>query len=1012
LVGTKKILSLQPAAKTKTKFKSYFFILNFNMMRRLLIFTSLLFFSITGFAVNHSGTINTETWYKSDNPHIITGDITVSTDTTLTIEPGCIIKFNAGRKILINGVFVANGTQTDTILFTSNQGSPSSGDWKSLVFKGGQAGSVLNYCKIEYGGSNNAAIWIIDSSEPPTISHCFINESATSGIDIGRKNNKEQLAYISDCKITNCVDYPIYAFAVNTCSLVTGSMSFSGNGYDAIFMGSGHVTLSGTWHNTGYPFIIETSVIIDTTYTITIEPGTVLKFFNGHNVQLFVYGTLLANGTSSEHIVFTSVDPSSGHWGCFAIWDIPSGSSLKYCDVLYGGSRWVGSVYKTDYAGAVSISNCPDGYLELSHLTIQYSDTSGLYVHGDAFPTVKNCIITNNKVGMLLASNGVPKFGTKALEWNDIYNNGGVNIRLDNNFTGTTPQTDVDAKYVYWGTTDCGTIGNSILDLLESKTNAIVYYNPWLDAGHNVVSDTSDTWNGNTDSDWNTGSNWNGGVVPCYMMDVTIPGSATNFPDITSNESCRNLTLEPAAKMTVESSGDFNVYGDFEMQANSSGDIASLVNYGSFSVRNNSNIENYISSGRWHYISSPLSDDTAGVFMDMYLYSFDESVYDTNAAGNVVAGWVNITDEASSLIPGTGYKVWSYASNPGNKIISFTGGTPNDGTVDLPVSATDRNGNGTIEGIEGWNLVGNPFPSAIDWDNSGWTGKARFDASIYVYDGSQYLSWNGSTGSLTDGVIPAMQAFFVHATNTSPLLKVNNNARVSGPSTYKNSAINDRLRIDVTGNGYSDATFIVFNEDATQGFDSRYDAYKLKGIAAAPQLYSVDGDDILSINVLPGISSDFSIPLGFEVGAETEYTLSFDVTDNFVGNKDIYLEDTKENTIVNILEQNDYTFIATPFDETQRFVLHFIGIQGEDDLLDNTSLKIYSYDGSLLLKSNSDKFIDADVTIYNISGQTIARQPVNFKGVKKISLNVNAGFYIIHVQADSKIYNQQVIIGM
>ena len=257
-------------------------------MKRFFIFLVFLFFSIGAFALDHSGTIGTETWYKTDNPHIITGNLTIPIDVTLTIEAGCIIKFKSNKRMIIHGVLKAIGTQSEMITFTSSLVTPSAGDWGAIEFNGGQDGAVIDYCNIEYGGKDynwfdvdNASIRIINSSEPPVISHCVINISAGSGINIGRNQNQEQLAYISDCEITNCAYYPIYTFNPNTCSLISGTMSFSGNEYDAIHMGGGHITLSGTWHNTGVPFVIEEIVKIDSLYLIAgcfIASKSVLVF--------------------------------------------------------------------------------------------------------------------------------------------------------------------------------------------------------------------------------------------------------------------------------------------------------------------------------------------------------------------------------------------------------------------------------------------------------------------------------------------------------------------------------------------------------------------------------------------------------------------------------------------------------------------------------------------------------------------------------------------------------------
>ena len=42
------------------------------------------------------------------------------------------------------------------------------------------------------------------------------------------------------------------------------------------------------------------------------------------------------------------------------------------------------------------------------------------------------------------------------------------------------------------------------------------------------------TWTGTTSTDWNVGTNWNGGTVPLNSSDITIPASPTGsrFPTI------------------------------------------------------------------------------------------------------------------------------------------------------------------------------------------------------------------------------------------------------------------------------------------------------------------------------------------------------------------------------------------------------------------------------------------------------------------------------------------------
>jgi hypothetical protein len=103
----------------------------------------------------HSGAISAdENWCQADNPHVVSGDVTVNEGVTLTIEPGTTVKFDYRTVDLnVQGTLLAQGTYTDTILFTSGSDAPNPGDWGHVHFLPASTNSVLEYVTVEYGGS-------------------------------------------------------------------------------------------------------------------------------------------------------------------------------------------------------------------------------------------------------------------------------------------------------------------------------------------------------------------------------------------------------------------------------------------------------------------------------------------------------------------------------------------------------------------------------------------------------------------------------------------------------------------------------------------------------------------------------------------------------------------------------------------------------------------------------------------------------------------------------------------
>ncbi|MBU4256113.1 MAG: hypothetical protein KKB04_02505, partial [Candidatus Thermoplasmatota archaeon] len=77
-----------------------------------------------------SGYISTDTtWTLANSPYIITGNVMIDNNATLTIEPGVVIKFNGSYGIAVDGYLKCNGTAANPIIFTSNKTTPAKGDW-------------------------------------------------------------------------------------------------------------------------------------------------------------------------------------------------------------------------------------------------------------------------------------------------------------------------------------------------------------------------------------------------------------------------------------------------------------------------------------------------------------------------------------------------------------------------------------------------------------------------------------------------------------------------------------------------------------------------------------------------------------------------------------------------------------------------------------------------------------------------------------------------------------------
>jgi len=418
----------------------------------------------------------------------------------------------------------------------------------------------------------------------------------------------------------------------------------------------------------------------------------------------------------------------------------------------------------------------------------------------------------------------------------------------------------------------------------------------------------------------------------------------------------------------------------------------------------------------FHFLSSPMEAQDIRPGFVTNVPTFGHDFYAFDELNNM---WFNSKAEngnwnpafEDSFIQGKGYLV----AYPEDVTKTFTG-ILNTYTVASPLvlNCTYTSGKGN-----GWNLLGNPFPSSIDWDMI--TRGNGMDDALYYYNNEEenyqyYLPLPGiEDGYLGNGsqFIPPMQGFMVHATATgTKTVSISNDARThEGKDTfYKSvSSVPGSLSLKVTANGFEDEAFIHFNHHATTAFDGQYDAYKIRSYSeSVPTIYTNSSDGYeLAINGLPEVAESTVIPVYFVPCSNGNYSLTANLQSMIQAR--VYLEDTQLNKIQNLTENPVYNFQASTTDQPGRFRLSFSSVGIEDNTA-ISAIEITANSGNIYIASPQGSTIQAEV--YNITGQLVLQQ--KFIGESLSVMNASSltkGVYIVKVIMGERLVSRKVVNG-
>lgn len=516
---------------------------------------------------------------------------------------------------------------------------------------------------------------------------------------------------------------------------------------------------------------------------------------------------------------------------------------------------------------------------------------------------------------------------------------------------------------------------------------------------------------------------WNGEVTSASS--IRISQDLT----LTSNLSVCSCEVVGNAKLTIPENTTLTVYGAIEVNPSAkvivenNGSLVQIdnnnTNSGSITVKRNSTPMKLFDYTYW---SAPVQNVTLAQLSPNTLFDKYFS-YDALTTNN----W-KLENATAEMLPSKGFIVrapqgWSLTNSTNGVYNGVFTGKPNNGIIPVEI----KKGAGTL------NLIGNPYPSAIDIDLflSDPTNAALFKGTIYLwthntpiapvagvvglqYSAADYAKYNltGSvktaTAALTGNIVPtgkiaSGQSFFIEAKPTLATgtynAVFNNSMRVAQNNDQffrlSTPVEKDRLWLNLSNDsGAYNEILVGYVAGATNELDDLYDG-KTFAAGNSVSLYTIVDNEQLSIQgrALPFVASEV-IPVGFSVPTAGTFSIAIDNTEGVFTTQDVYLFDKQSNTSHN-LKLGAYLFITAAGTFNERFEIRFITNSLATTEFDVADFSIAIQNNTININSGVSPM--SAVTIYDLLGRLVFTSKVSSTLFSTPILNMNNEVLIVSV---------------
>jgi subtilisin-like proprotein convertase family protein len=478
-------------------------------------------------------------------------------------------------------------------------------------------------------------------------------------------------------------------------------------------------------------------------------------------------------------------------------------------------------------------------------------------------------------------------------------------------------------------------------------------------------------------------------------------------------------------------------------------------------------------TGQWFFLGSPITNKDFRDFADNFTTYGPASAYGSQGAPIQVLGPQHSTilayqeslsndstDEAqrdgwrapSGLITnGQGYRVWIERSSVNASNTFDNKGFVKTGLATFP--NLTRNVFGACSpaayncnlALTGWNLVANPYPSAIDWDAaSGWTKPANMQNAAYRYFGGgsggfgmagygAYISglgWSGASPAPADpSIIPSSQGFFVRLTSgSSGVLSATEAVKVATPQgqfTRSNVVLSNVLKIalekPIMQGDYAYNGVVRFMPEASDDLDPLYD-YGNMGGSGFFFSFPVGGDQLM-VNSLADLNEQKIVPMNTHFrGSNGAYLFNFSEMSSFPTGVEIYLKDKFANTLTDVIANPVYNFEVNASNSSiiDRFELIFnpSAVTGVKNLMGGAFFGVRpnpaAGNGKVTLAVSGVKDEVAQISIVDMVGKVVYVGKMNLKteflNEESVELGLPSGVYTVNFTSRSKSFKEKLIV--